>query len=372
MTAGTVARTIWLHIGIPKTGTTTLQTLLFRNQPQLAASDLLYPRTAIFKGTRSHIGLVHYAVMAGDVPPDKRVIDLPEAEVEKYRRTLMRTMRAELAASPCSQVILSSEHLASDLRRQESTSRLVAGLKELADEVRLVVYLRPQHELYSGLFSTQVKSGRAKPARAPTLPSNPFYNYDLMLKRWENAPGIGRITVRLFRPSLFKNGSLIDDFFDALEMPTPADLTLRRSEYNGSLDASTVEFLRVINDVHGGKPTASEARRALIKSLEHISVRKSSTVPNEILERMDRLFEPSNQEVARRYFPEVAGPLFQPFAASAFSPASVLTVSKAVEIASRLWEIRTEQLDEALRGRKVVVRKTRSATARDKQVSTAA
>ena len=253
----------------------------------------------------------------------------------------MPKLRQEIAQSKCQHVLLSSAHLSSALRDVQSIQSLVRNLQKLAREVRLIIYIRPQHELHTSLYSTQVKGGRIKQL-ASKLGHQTLLNYDYnrKLKMWDKALGPGMITVRLFGRSHFKNGDLLDDFFDALRFPIPESISKPRNELNRRLDAHSVEFLRTVNTLdHLAASKPGVARRALVKRLEDLSEHTCLIMPAADLRRLDEHFRASNDEIARRYFPDKLGSLFPPFQAKAPDPPSELTAAKAVEIGVRALEL---------------------------------
>ncbi len=337
MTASTPADVITLHIGTEKTGTSTIQAFLVKNQAVFNAAGLLYPQSPLATGEHSHAGLVHFVVGDYNRGRKKSDAEVPKAESEAFGSNFIPKLRHEILESKARHVLLSSAHLSSALRDAGTIATLVKHLRKLASEIRLIIYLRPQYDMHTSLYSTQIKGGRTKPIVGKfghqTLIN---YNYDRKLKNWEAALGADHITVRLFGRPHFKNGDLLDDFFDALRFPIPEAAQRPGSTLNRRLDAWAVEFLRICNTIEGleaAKP--GPARRALIKRLEDVSDHASLMMPAADLEKLDRHFRASNAEVARRYFPDRPGPLFPPFEAKAPDPPAALTAAKAVEIGVR-------------------------------------
>jgi hypothetical protein len=334
-------RVLYLHIGTQKTGTTTVQNMCKRNRDLLAGRGLYYPSAP---GEGNHVGLMLYAVERGKNLSLRTMIGLrsPE-EVEAFNATLMQRLQDEIAASGCSRVLLSNEHLSSHVTKAKDVRNLVADLRRICPEIRVVIYLRPQYELVLSAYSEAVKSGRAKPMNVELNEDTHFYNYDMMLSLWEMAVGIENIRVRLFHRDEFAEGSLITDFFRTIDMEVPESLELP-GPLNRSFDAYTLEFARIANAV-----TPREDRGVgpwllhLQNALERISSGPKFTAGGPELAELDRTFAASNAEVARRYFPERNGVLFAPFNELERPSSPPLTTRKVVELTIELWREATER-----------------------------
>jgi hypothetical protein len=337
MSTSNASPTLHLHIGTEKTGTTTLQSMANKNRQTLAAHGVLYPEAP---GKQNHAGLAIYALKSGGRPGLRHTARLQDDEdVAAYRQSVMTRLRQEVIDSGCPHVLLSNEHLSSRLRNEAAVRRLVDGLRETSDKIRVLIYLRPQYELVVSSYSTSVKSGRATPIRLERGPAEHYYNYDRMLGLWESVVGIENIQVRRFLPREFTGGSLISDFFAALGVEPPPDLQVPDPR-NRSLDANTLEFLRIVNEqmpkfVDGN---LNEARADILAGLQQISSGPKFTVSGAALAEIDATFTAANQAVAERYFPG-SSTLFPPFTAADTPPSPPLGVREAVEIGLALWSL---------------------------------
>jgi hypothetical protein len=336
-----VARSITLHIGTEKTGTTAIQNCFASHREKLAAAGILYP---VSPGRSNHAGLIYFVAGERDRPPSPHLIGITRDDAAAYSAGFMDRLRNEIAASGCETVFFSSEHLSSRLRSPPSIARLIASMRELADEVRVLTYLRPQYELLPSSYSTTIKSGGTNLVRGPKTVKQHSYNYEKMLNFWERAVGRQNMIVRRFGRSYLKDGSLIEDFFAAIGMEVPKGVEADRV-INPALDGYTVEFLRLANPFLPSAPVEGGARERLpfVKALEGMSERQIPIIASETLREMDRNFQDGNKAVAEKYFPELGGVLFPPYA-GADQSVPELTVAKAVEIAVRLWHLKTDEV----------------------------
>ena len=330
----TVTKTITLHIGTEKTGTSTLQKQFDMNRDLLKKAGVLYP---VAGGPRVHSALKQLALAEpARKKPKKNVAESAEPPLNEAE--LMAELRREIEQSGCRHVLFSHEHFSSRLRNAESIGRLVAAMRTLAEEVKVVVFIRPQYDLFGSIHSTWVIGGGKEPAVVPDKAKRLFYDYDRMLRLWENAVGIANVTVRRFGRKYFKDGDLTATFFDALGMETPAGYVLSPPR-NTSFDAPTLEFLRLLN-IHAegmADGSANEFRRDAIKGLRRLSQPGSPIVAASVLQGVDELCAESNQRVVDRYFAGKLDRLFEPFDASAYKAVVELTPSRAVEMALMLF-----------------------------------
>src|SRR5579862_3986694 len=116
----------WLHIGTEKTGSTSIQTFLVQNRAALLARGWLYSITA---GSRAHHNLLAYSLDDGRHDETRRVVGVGDGvAIETFRRQVVRSLEAEIAASGAATLVLSNERLATLLRHPE-----IARLKGLCD-----------------------------------------------------------------------------------------------------------------------------------------------------------------------------------------------------------------------------------------------
>ena len=344
------SQTLFLHIGTEKTGTTTLQIMCSDNRKILADAGLLYPRTP---GVVNHVGAALYALDLEDRPDLRSSLGLDNgSELAAYRDRFVDDLSREIGESGCPTVLISNEHLSSRVTQPAQIERLVQGLSRITSDIRVVVYLRPQYELAPSWFSTSIKSGNTEPFNPPLSDGNYFYNYDKLLQNWERAVSRSNITVRLFAKESFVNANLVDDFFSALGRNPPETLTIP-ADKNKSLDAGTLEFLRIANKhvpwfVDGAQ---NSYRPALLQDIEAISGGGGAVADPAMLGRMDALFRDSNRKVAQRYFPDRLDlfPSFTPQQPEGGGD-GVLTAARAVEIAIELWRRRLDRGQEPRRG----------------------
>jgi hypothetical protein len=187
--------------------------------------------------------------------------------------------------------------------------RIKALCDALAEETKVIVYLRNQVDYLVGLYTTSVEDGNARDfdlARARGA------DYAVMLERWSAVFGRDNIVVRRYEKDDFPNGDIRKDFTRALEIDTET-LTDTR-DLNNSLDAESIAFLRGFNR-RVPAALANQAAALRIGIAAVLRRRRGGTkfvIPRDLASRIEVMFRASNAQVAADYFPSLASPLFSP------------------------------------------------------------
>jgi len=300
-----------LHIGSGKTGTSSIQTFLHRNRKRLAELGLLYPKTP---------GVTRHTRLGLFIRPDNALDDYiawhrqDAASPAAFRRSFRRRLFREINDSGLSRVLFSDEALYSS--SDEELRRLRRFTGRFAGSLRLVVYLRRQDDHLMSRYQQVVKVGETRrltewahdPEHADT------YDYYVRLCAWERLLEPDEFVVRRFEPDSFVDGSLLQDFFDAAGIDARADDLTPTPTRNPSLDAESVEFLRVFNLYRVENEAARVGliyNRELVKRLAEHAAGQTLTMPTAFLDAFVAQWEEGNQAVARRYLHDATGELFR-------------------------------------------------------------
>jgi len=366
---------IYLHIGVPKTGTSALQEAGHTLREALAQEGVCYPRTP---GLRNHVLLAVYAsddarsstvlprilsLLAGrgaldestSVAPSKGtssderpsdVVDLFDDEAySSFRESFPELLKTEIVESGCQKVVLSNEQLSWQLKPTE-VQRLADLLRTISSDIRVVVYLRRQDELALSLLSTAIKQG----FRYPNLKlgkRNRKFNYALMLKSWARVFGKEALIVRVYEKARLKNGDLLADFASVVGFTGDESGEFPSRKRGRRLDAVSLKFLREFNR---HVPTFIDSswnplRDHVGDTLEAMSSESnpmgwSGDPLDEVLQR----FAESNAQVAREYLNSEEGKLFSDSPIADYEAEPKLSVTKAIEIAAHLWISKQEEV----------------------------
>ena len=298
-----------LHIGSGKTGTSSIQYFLHRHRARLATLGLLYPQTP---GRTRHLRLGVYIRPDDELDRNLGWHRMAVTDPAVFRRRFRRRLLREIDESGLSHVLLSDEGL------YGSSNAALRQLRRLTDEiarsVRLIVYLRRQDDHLISRYQQVVKVGEVRRIEEWARPDHAkTYDYHARLTAWREEVGPAEFVVRRFERESFVEGSLHQDFLDAARIPMRADQFDRDETRNESLDAESVEFLRVLNILrvleHGVDQMQLDNRK-LVARLAEESAGPALTLPASHLDAVMARWEESNRAVAREFLGDPEGRLF--------------------------------------------------------------
>jgi hypothetical protein len=220
-------RTVLLHIGLPKTGTTSIQALLHGNVARVGAAGYSYPT---FLRRANHFQLAAYAVPASNIGMLHKVGVTGAEEHDRFRRQFEEEFRRETVGGSW---IFTSEHMGSHLKDPDAIDRLRVLLRDF-ERVRVLLYVRRQDTMAVASHSTWLRDGR--PHRfdlAHHLSNADRYDFRRITDRWDAVFGRDAVELRLYSPN-----SLLDDFaavaglgsLDGWEIPDRRNLSFTSAE----------------------------------------------------------------------------------------------------------------------------------------------
>ncbi|GEM_PF-641557 len=281
---------LYLHIGVHRTGTTSIQNWLHANLVALRRQGVRYAF-----GRLMHTDLA-WKLHSGKLKPERFISDLVR----------------DAAGDDIQSVVVSGEDF-SVLRKPE----ILADLKTHFD-VTVVCYLRRQDQWMESWYNQHVKwpwnRELSQCDRNDFLAERPsFYwiDYADLLARWSAAFGREHVVPRVFERGRL-DGSLTRDFARTCGINADA-LTDSVAEANDSAPPQAVEFLRHLDlyDKHGA------ARLVVVRTVVNtFRARGRDTVRHFWSERERRklvdAYSKSNAQVAEQWFgAEPGAPLFE-------------------------------------------------------------
>jgi hypothetical protein len=310
-----------VHIGTGKTGSKSVQNFLRENRQTLAELGLLYPETP---GDGRHRMLGHFTRSRAELETNpswnrKRRSDPAwfknsRSDPARFRREFRRRLFAEIESSGLSRVLLSDEILFGAL--DPAMRRLRRLTDQMAESLRLIVYLRRQDEHMVSRYQQGTKHDQIP--GAPRLRDwaqrdmSSLYDYHARLCTWRRRLEPDEFVVRRFEPDAFVGGSLYQDFLDAARIDARAEHLQQAPRRNESLDAESVEFLRLLNlrrQEEGGDADIPH-NRTFIDRLAEASAGPVLTLPAEVLDAFMIQWEESNHLVALDFLGDQDGQLF--------------------------------------------------------------
>lgn len=286
-----------LHIGTEKTGSTAIQQWIKDNEDTLTSSSI---------GTLHALGWPNAVKLAAasssfthprPLHAHQQITDT--ASWEKFRKRLRRETARELRSSRRKRtVVVSNEHLSSQLRSQDDVDRLRDFFEGLVDTVEIVVYLRRQDRMAQSRYGTAILAGSTStdPFRAQG-PGFSVYRYDELLERYANAFSKSSVNARIYDRIITADGGVIGDFLRVLNVDF--DMKSGEPRSNRAIDPAILQLLRQVNE---RGPISRRARRSL-QNVAKTFMAEPVESPPERAERFLEQFVLSNERLRSEWFP---------------------------------------------------------------------
>lgn len=300
-----------LHIGSGKTGTSSIQHFLHRNRERLAELGYLYPKSP---GTTRHVRL------GLSVQPDDALDGFVNwhrqgaSSPEEFRQSFSRRLISEINQSGLTRVLFSDEALYGCSK--EALRRLGEFVDRIAGSLRVIVYLRRQDDHLVSRYQQVVKVGETKRLTEWTseVDLSGTYDYYHRLRTWERLLEPDEFVVRRFERDSLVDGSLLQDFLEAAGIDLRAEGLAEAPTRNVSLDAESVEFLRIYNLYRVENESARVGlidNRLLVERLAGCASGPVLTLPSAVLDGFMAQWADANRAVAERYLNDTTGELFR-------------------------------------------------------------
>lgn len=294
--------TVYLHIGAPKTATSTLQSVLAGNYKRLLGQGVLYPK--LLRHGDAHHTLVCDLIEAyqghsmadlwyGERTRGEAWQDL-HREIDEHRHRIDK-------------VILSSELFFGQTARLED---MLADIRDRLSghQIKVVVYLRRQDQWYSSFFNQDVKGVRQWSENAYEFYQTHQifqHDYDKLLGIWSSAVGRENMLIRPYEPSQWTGGDIIQDFCAVTGIEA---LGTARLTPNESLGATQLYVKQCLNRVGFEKGANESVLRLLLRVCPEEPLKQCSYVHRGLYRRLRGRWLQINKRLAEEY---LAGePLF--------------------------------------------------------------
>ncbi|MBF7044099.1 hypothetical protein, partial [Campylobacter volucris] len=213
--------TCYLHIGTPKTGTTSIQEFLYLNKNFFLDLGFYIPSSI---GKKNHSRL---AMMCADYTrPEHNIFKAylnkhkiaTKEDFVKHTNTIIETFKEELKYVSQDKIIISSENIQETLQTEEEIIKLKNILNNLNfNKIYIILYIRRPEELMLSLYSMLIKAGYTDERTIMNTPKhNVFFrhvcNHKETLLRFSSIFGKKNIIVRKFEHNSFYESDLLKDF----------------------------------------------------------------------------------------------------------------------------------------------------------------
>jgi len=227
-----------IHIGWHKTGTTSIQEFLLKNQVSLQKNDKVYYPSEGLLQCAHHV--LAWSLQEkktspwGDIP-----LTTPKAIIE--------AAIVSASAHGCENIIFSSEEFCT--LSKEQIKLLHAITSTTKGTTSIVAYIRRQDLIIESSYNMEVKWWGTR--LAEDFPEyikrkTPYIKYNHTLEAWADVFGKDQIKVIPYSPENFFGGDIRLDFCSTANL-TPEGLYFEKERINDSLSPKSLEFLKTIN-----------------------------------------------------------------------------------------------------------------------------
>jgi hypothetical protein len=318
-----------MHIGAPKTGTTSIQSFLYANRSLLSQQGFHLPSgwgenhlplTVLTYEDDFWDDLCSWTALRLGLPEG-----LPSTRTwRQARSTLHLELKTIVDSAPSGTLIFSNEHLFERLKSQNQVNEFVELLQKNGLDLQILVYLREPLSHALSAWNTAVKSGihfdpLSLPEAGSTLEhsgsvqgqksdySSPTWAAYSYVSLWETAVP-GRVEVQLFDPLRWPEGNLLMDFCTAAGIVWMNDF-IQPEPINESTSWSTMKVLNRVNTelpLFLSDGTIDTSRSHLWTIFKSLGFKRMKYQPSEQENASySQYFAQSNEWVRANYFPDL-------------------------------------------------------------------
>lgn len=300
-------KTLYLHIGIHKTGSSSIQYFLSSNSELLEKENYYYPKEGSYYHPVPKSQSPLSMMLLGKVPDYLRKIPLTKTKC-------IQDIQKDIKQSICKNVVVSSEHLRV-LKNLDQIIELRNIFLPIVDNIKVLVYLRRQDLALESAWRQNIKNG-AKTLSFDDYLDNQIvfaergydrFDYSALLNNFAHVFGADNLIVRLFETGQLHQGCVVLDFLMQIGVKQ-GDYSIERLNVSPS-----IERLEVIRSLVG-KIESRDARKAFIQSIKAVPLNfdetKYSLFSNEARVAYLNRFKDSNAKVAKSFLNRDDGVLF--------------------------------------------------------------
>lgn len=330
------ARRCIVHIGLNKTGSTTIQAWLQTNQDALRNQGIWHDSLGPHSGPRlsTAVGWTIFAhsqrpnyVPGGWQAQTYRIRS--RADLQERLDQFLTRVEATFPPAGDGTYVTSSEHIGAGIKNVPEMEKLHSWFAARFNEVRYVVYIREQTDWVASAYVQAVRSGTTESLDA-YIEHFGFNDYHALIQKWRGVAGDDNVDVRLFDRAAFTGGDLIDDFAHAIG--TDASQTARPPKLNDSMPLYQLHLLlwgsRLFGKLVNRLGLLPAQRRFYSRNMPFLFGSKRLCLSPEQAARVRAMNADSNEALRALAFP-AADSLF-PGAASSQSPRSAPGAAAAI------------------------------------------
>jgi hypothetical protein len=291
--------TLFLHVGMDKTGTSAVQLFLHERRDELLEkTGVLFPLTGKWTD-HSHHPFAFTTLSMGDFKPSSL-------------KGLFANLAREIKQSNAKSVLLSSECFFK-MHTKDGFDLFWEKAEHLFGDIKVIVYVRRQDKWVESRHRHSIVSGNEL---AVDVLSRPFFsNYKQFIDKWRDLVGHGNVIVKPFERQQFVDGDVCQDFAHILGAN---DLEPSEgSQVNVGFSSKRILFRKLINKLNSNADDMHRLNRLLlnlpkVEDEDHPFVSPAQQV------KLFNEYNSINQDLAREYIDSARADLF-------FDPAPTVT-----------------------------------------------
>ncbi len=310
-------KTLYLHIGTPKTGTSALQYFCAGNRKILEEKGIYYPDLGFrFPDIGKHRN-AHFLSYKEYINKKEKLRD---HEVERKIRE-EGIQKLEEAFQTHDTILLSDEHIWNEKEMTEETlPALQQRFKEQDVQIKIIVYLRRQDQVIQSFWAQKIKE-------SSTITFDNYMkkekyrhfrlDYAARLQEFADIVGMDNLIVRCYEKQQYlgEQKTIMSDFLHILGLEITEEYKNSEKVYNISLEGTYLEIKRLFNTL----PQFKKQKNYMVDLLKeqqaidyekHVLERKKMYFTPEAEKEFMQKFEEENQTVAKKYLNREDGKLF--------------------------------------------------------------
>lgn len=240
-------KTLYVHVGMHKTASTTIQLFCTGNRDLLSSKGIYYPPSPFYYRKK---GNAKNGMFLGCIYLDEHGERIPEVEEERMEKGL------ELINEwfkDYDNVLLSEERLWIDLFRDECRSLKILNehSKKNGYRVRIIIYLRRQDKFIESWWNQVIKMTSVRTDTFDEYLANfKYLDFCEIMKSYEEVVGLENISVKRFEDAI-KGEGILADFMKEIGLELTDEYVIEHEESNSKLEGNIVSIKRVINGIDG-------------------------------------------------------------------------------------------------------------------------
>lgn len=310
-------KTLYLHIGTPKTGTSALQYFCAGNRKILEEKGIYYPDL----GFRfPDIGKNRNAHFLSYKEYTNKKEKLRDHEAEKKIRE-EGIQKLEEAFQTHDTILLSDEHIWNEKEMTaETLPALYQRFSEQGIQIKIIVYLRRQDQVIQSFWAQKIKESSTitfEGYMAKEKYRRFRLDYAARLQEFEDIVGKEQLIVRCYEKQQYQGEqkTIMSDFLNILGLELTGEYKNSEKVYNISLEGVYLEVKRLFNTLPQFKSKKNymidllKEQQALDYQNQALERKKMYFTPEAEKEFMQK-FEEENHTVAKKYLNRDDGKLF--------------------------------------------------------------